>query len=398
MNQPKGLTAGTHQYRMAVAALLCAGLATFNSLYTTQALMPRLVQEFSVSPSLAALTLSAATGALSLAVVPASVLSEKIGRGRMLVGSAILATVVGLMVPLATSISMLIVLRALQGVFIAGVPAVAMTWLSEEITPKDLTKAMGLYIAGTSVGGISGRLIPSVALTWVSWQTALVLSATFALLAAVLMAVLLPAQRNFTPHRVTFTGEFRAMLTHLRTLPLLLMFASAFLCMGVFVSLYNFVGFRLIHHFGLDDAHVGLLFLLYLFGTLSSTLAGRANSRFGHGITATAGSILMVIGLALTMGSIISLTMGLVIFTAAFFLVHSTASAAVGLLALTHRAEAASMYVFNYYMGSSILGWVSSFIFDAFSWYGFTAWLMGWTTLLVGCCIATLILWPKPTR
>lgn len=147
--------------RRATVAMLLVGLAIFSSLYSTQAILPTLVHNMGLSSTEAAMTVSAATGALALCVVPASILSERFGRGRILLISAVAATGVGLIVPLAQEGWQLIAVRGLQGALLSDAPATAMAWLSEELDDKALPRAMGLYIAGTSVGGLTGRLIPT---------------------------------------------------------------------------------------------------------------------------------------------------------------------------------------------------------------------------------------------
>ena len=164
------------EYRRASIGMLLVGLAIFSSLYATQALLPTLTREMDIEPSTAALTVSAATGALAICVVPASILSEKFGRGRVLIISALAATALGLALPLAQTIGQLVALRAIQGALLAGTPAVAMAWLSEELDERDLAGAMGLYIAGTSVGGLTGRLIPAFMLELTGWRWALATS------------------------------------------------------------------------------------------------------------------------------------------------------------------------------------------------------------------------------
>ena len=154
-------------------AMLFVGLAIFSCLYTTQALLPTLVEQMGLSSTQAALTVSAATGALALCVIPASILSERFGRGRLLIVSAVGATLLGLAVPLAPNAALLITLRGLQGAVIAGAPATAMAWLSEELSATDLARAMGLYIAGTSIGGLTGRLVPTSIVEFSSWRWAL---------------------------------------------------------------------------------------------------------------------------------------------------------------------------------------------------------------------------------
>lgn len=158
-----GLQRGERNYRLATVAVLAAGLAVFNGLYVTQAMLPALVDAFDTTPTVAALTVSVATGMLAICVVPASILSERFGRNRVLIISAIAASLIGLTLPLAQTIHQLIALRLLHGAFIAGTPAVAMAWLAEELDHRFLARAMGVYVAGNSVGGLTGRLLPDAA-------------------------------------------------------------------------------------------------------------------------------------------------------------------------------------------------------------------------------------------
>jgi len=383
-----GLTRTDRNYRRAVLAMLAAGLATFNALYATQALLPTLVEDLGITPTEAALTVSATTGLLAVCIVPMSILSERFGRGRLLIISALTATTLGLLLPLAPDAPTLIALRALQGIAIAGVPAVAMTWLSEELDPADLGRAMGIYVAGTTVGGLTGRLIPAGLLEIVDWRAALVVSSLVALGMAVLMTVLLPRQRRFTPKRIGLRTELAAMLEHLRNPRLVGLFVIAFVGMGVFVSLYNFFGFRMIDHFGLSPALVGLVFLMYLSGTWSSARAGALTDKYGRGRVLIAGAALMFLGLLATMsGWLPGALTGLFLFTASFFAMHSTASSWIGLAATSHRAEASSMYLFSYYAGSSLVGAATGVVFALTSWSGFILVLAALLLLVVATAL-----------
>ncbi|WBT08642.1 MFS transporter [Corynebacterium sp. SCR221107] len=385
---PSGLRKGEPAYKRAVIATLIAGLATFNALYNTQAILPTLVADFHIDAATAALTISAATGALAIAIVPASILSEKFGRGRVLIISALLATLCGLAIPFSPSIGILIAMRALQGGFLAGVPAVAMTYLSEEIDARDLTAAMGIYIAGNSVGGITGRLIPAVGLEFFDWRIALMLSAVPALVFAIVMALILPKQRRFRPRPISPKREFRAMTTHWRNPSLAACFVTGFVALGAFVSLYNYMGFRLIHDFGLSSALVGVLFLMYFAGTWSAARAGRWTTRVGRGNLIVAAALSMTIGALLLLWHSLPLTLiGLFVFTAGFFLLHSLASSWVGMLAADNRAEGSSMYLFCYYVGSSVVGWLSGLVFTHVGWHGFVWWDVAWTILLIGLAL-----------
>ncbi|WP_240510706.1 MFS transporter [Corynebacterium hadale] len=384
---------GTIEYRRASIGMLLVGLAIFSSLYATQALLPTLTHEMGIDPSTAALTVSAATGALAVCVVPASILSEKFGRGRVLVISALAATALGLTLPLAQSIEQLVVLRSLQGALLAGTPAVAMAWLSEELDERDLAGAMGLYIAGTSVGGLTGRLIPAFMLEVTGWRWALATSAAVSLALAVATAILLPEQRNFRPKASIRPGaEVRAVTGHLRNPRLVGLVATAFIAMGVFVSMYNFFGFRAINDFGLAPSLAGLTYVMYLSGTWSSARAGSFVSHFGRGRVVLAAAVLMLTGALIgSSGNLIVTLVGLLLFTASFFALHSTASGWVGLIAEKDRAEASSLYVFCYYMGSSLLGAATGQAFEALPWAGFVAVLAAMLGALIAIAVALAV-------
>lgn len=386
----QGIERGTRTYTRAVFAMLAAGLATFNGLYCTQALLPTMTQDLGITPTQSALTVSAATGMLALCIVPASILSEKFGRGRVLIISLTLAVLVGLILPLVPSITMLIALRGLQGALLAGTPAVAMTWLSEEIHPRDLGHAMGIYIAGNTVGGLMGRMIPAGLLELTHWQNALLGSSIAALIFGVLMVCLLPRQQRFQPKNITLRHEFSAMVSHWRNPRLALLFATAFLGMGTFVSLYNYLGFRMIEQFGLSEVLVGAVFIMYLAGTWSSTQAGALREKIGNGPTVIFLSLTMIASMALMGINNLWLTLAaLFVFTAAFFALHSSASGWIGIIAIKDRAEASSMYLFCYYVGSSVIGWFSGFIFTHLPWIAFIGWLV---FLLCGVLVISLTL------
>ncbi|MFC3849465.1 MFS transporter [Corynebacterium hansenii] len=375
---PPGLTPTDPGFRRALVAVLFAGIASFQALYATQALLPVLTDDLGISPATAALTVSATTGGLACAIIPMSVLSERFGRRPMILIGAVLATVLGLTLALAPGAAALIGMRLVQGVIIAGVPAVAMTYVSEEVHPQHVPRIMGLYVAGTTVGGLLGRIIPSVVLEFGGWRVATVVSSVVAFSFALATVWLLPRQRRFTPKTLTLGGEFRAIVGHLRNPRLLGLYALAFLSMGGFVSLYNYVGFRLGDTFGLSAGVAGMVFLLYLTGTWSSARAGSYAQRIGRREAMLAAIVTAIAGLALAATPwLATLLLGIALFTGGFFVAHSLASSSVGLIATSDRAEASSMYLFSYYLGSSAVGWFSGHVLDWGSWGVLVGWLIG---------------------
>ena len=384
---PEGLRRGEPGYLRASLALLAAGLASFNALYCTQALMPTLTASLHASPAQAALTVSAATGVLAVSILPASVLSERFGRGRVIVASALAATLLGLLLPLAPGLGWLVAGRALQGLLVAGVPATAMAWLAQEIHPRDLPRAMGLYVAGNTVGGLLGRLIPSGVLQFAGWRHALGIDMAFALACAILIATVIPAERRFTPKRLRLSSELRTMAAQWRDRRLAGLFGVGFIFMGVFVSLYDFLGYRLNSTFGLPMSAIGLVFLLYLFGTLASAQAGRMVGHYGRDKALLVGAAMAIVGMpVIAAGQLWLMLPGVALFTYGFFTVHSVASGWVGALAPASRGEASGMYLACYYLGSSIIGYLSGHVMHAFGWWGLVGWLVA--LIGIGCLFA----------
>ena len=161
-----------------------------------------------------------------------------------------------------------------------------------------------------------------------------------------------------------------ASATNLRSPRQLTLFAQAFLLMGGFVALYNFLGFRLTGPpFFLPPFAVSLVFLAYLAGTWASSRAGAESTRFGRKPVLLVSVAIMVAGVAITLSdNVIAVLAGLVIATAGFFGAHSIASGWTGQSAPAGKAQASSLYNLFYYGGSSVIGWFGGVAYDGHGW------------------------------
>ncbi|MFI6642136.1 MFS transporter [Streptomyces sp. NPDC050504] len=362
-------------YRRTSLALFAAGVATFALLYSTQALLPAVSADFGVSASAASWTVSAATGALALAVLPLSALSERFGRVRMMTVSLAVAVLVGLLVPLAPDLGSLIALRAVQGAALAGLPASAMAYLAEEVRPRALVAAIGLFVAGNSIGGMTGRILTGwVAQLW-GWRAALASVGLLALVCALVFRALLPAARHFAPGPVNPKALLATVRGHLADPLLLRLYAIGALFMTVFGAVYTVIGYRLTEEpFGLPQGVVGSVFLVYLVGTASSAAAGKLVGRLGRrgalylAVSTTAAGLLLSLGDELT-----AVLLGLVLITAGFFAGHAVASSSVSRTAKTGRAQASALYQSAYYVGSSAGGTLGAVAFHSGGWGGTVA-------------------------
>ncbi|MDP9997686.1 MFS transporter [Pseudarthrobacter sulfonivorans] len=370
-NNWEGHPKGSAAYGKILAGLAFAGVATFAQLYSTQAVLPLIATDLHITAAEAALTISLATVGLAVTVIPWSFLADRIGRVKAMTWGISAATVLGLVVPLAPSFGMLLALRLLEGMALGGIPAIAIAYLNEEVNRAHAAMAAGSYVAGTTLGGLAGRLVAGPAGELWGWRTAALAVSLLATVSAVLFLILIPKARGFTATKAAgLRGAFATLGGHLRNPRLLALYIQAFLMMGGFVAVYNYLGFRLsAEPFLLPATLISLIFLAYLSGTLTSRWAGGLTARFGRRTVLLAGLILMAAGLALTLTQLLALILaGLVIFTGGFFAAHSIGSGWTGSIATTGRAQAASLYNLAYYLGSSVIGWAGGLVFQAWGW------------------------------
>ncbi|WPC03791.1 MFS transporter [Pseudomonas benzenivorans] len=373
------LQRGTGAYRRATLALFCAGFATFAMLYCVQPLLPQLAAEFSVSAAASSLALSLATLSLAACLLVSGALAESWGRKPVMAAALALASVLGIGCALVESWDYLLLLRALLGLALSGLPALAMAYVGEEFDPEALPAAMGLYIGGTALGGLLGRLLAGVLSDLGGWQLALGGIAGLGLLALALFLWLLPPSRHFQAHPLSLRGLLGNFARHLGNAELRGLFLLAFLLMGGFVALFNYMGFRLAAApFNLSPTAIGLLFGVYLLGIFSAGWAGRLVPRFGARQVLQGGIGIMLVGVALCATSwLAAAVVGLALFTLGFFAAHAVASGQVGQRARGAKAQASALYLGAYYLGSSLIGYGAGFVWEHAGWLPLLAVLAG---------------------
>lgn len=356
-------------------ALFAVGLASFALLFSTQALLPDIAAAYDVRPHAASWTVSAATLGLAVAVLPLSTLSERYGRREVMTASVGVAVALALVMPLAPDLGTLTALRALQGAAIAGVPASAVAYLSEELPGRATVGAVGLFIAGNSVGGMAGRILAGWVAQGFGWRAALAALAVLALGAAVAYRLLLPASRNFRPASIRPRATLRVVGFHLSQPLLLRLYAIGSLLMAVFGAVYTVIGFRLVDEpFGLSAGVVGSVFAIYLVGTCSSSVTGPVVDRFGRRGALYVAITTVAAGLLLSLVDRLAVVLaGLVLITGGFFLGHAVASGSVSRAACRGRAQASALYQVAYYVGASVGGTAGAAVFHRADWDGLVA-------------------------
>ncbi|MBB4038619.1 YNFM family putative membrane transporter [Microvirga flocculans] len=385
--RPSRLVRGTPAFWRLNLALFAAGFSTFAILYCVQPLLPEFSREFQVSAAISSLSLSLSTGLLAVAMLVAGSLSEVWGRKPVMVASLLSSALLTILSALAPDWTSLLVARMLIGITLSGLPAVAMAYVSEEVDPASIGLAMGLFIGGNAVGGMAGRVISGALTDLGSWRLAIGLIGAVGLASALSAWRGLPPSVHFSPRPARPAELLRSFGKHLKEPGLRALFAQAFLLMGGFVTLYNYLGYRLTEPpYSLSQTAIGAIFTAYLIGTLSSAWIGELAGRLGRRRVLWSMIVVMLIGVVLTLFQNLALILaGIVAVTFGFFGGHSIASSWVGSRALTAKAQASALYLFCYYLGSSAIGTLGGVFWTKGGWPGVAG-------LVTGLLLAALAL------
>lgn len=371
----EGYLPGTPEYRRVVWSLFAAGTATFVLLYSTQALLPDFTRDFGVSSEAATLSISLTTLGLGCGLLVAGPLSDVVGRTRLIHLSLTASVIVSLASALAPTWTSLLVLRFLSGFALAGLPAVATAYLHEELHRSSQARAAGLYVGGTAFGAMFSRLLAGAGAEIGGWRWGIGATAALGLLCAVVVRAWLPASRGFEPVPATPRALLDNTRRALTDRGLLALYAIGGCVLGAMQAPFNIVGFRLSEapfHLGLGAA--SLVFLVYPLGTISSAWFGRLADRRGRRAVAPVGAGIAAVGVLVTIPDHLgTLVLGLALVVIGFFAVHGIASGWVPVRAHaggTSASQAASLYLFTYYLGSAVFGTASGAAWTRAGWPG----------------------------
>lgn len=373
---------GTPAFRRACLAFILASVVVFANLYAIHPLLPLIAETFQVTTLQASSVFTLTNLTLACSLLVHGPLSDAIGRkGPLLTGIA-LTLLLNLAMAFTTDYTTLLWLRAALGICLGVLPAVAIAYLGDSMSRKALVAAVGLYIAGNTVGGAGGRLVGGFIGEHVGLQPVFLALAGFTLVGLIGIALLLPRPAAFRSQPLSLVGSFRSFADHLRNPQLLPAFLLGGCNFMIFINLYTYLTFRLsAEPWQLGAGALGLLFLTYLAGTFSATLSGRFQQ--GGGLPGMAfGVLLVIIGCLMTLSGQLWLIISGLLFNAfGFFLTHSLANAWINQHATHSKASASSLYSVFYYLGSAL----GVYYLEPF-WR-----LAGWPSVIAGSLVVLVV-------
>lgn len=373
----------TTAFWRATLALCLGSVMVFSNLYITQPLLPVLKEAFDITPLQAGMTLSVTTMTLGVCLLVFGPLSDAVGRRVIILSTLTLLMLTTFATFFVSDYNLLLLLRGLQGAFIAGLPAAAMAYMGEEFDSKALLLAVGLYIGANSLGGIAGRVISGLAAHQWGWQSSFLALAAFDLICLLLVIRLLPASRRFEPGPLRPRLMLKDLAGHLRNPLIVAACVIGGLNFFIFVNQYSYITYVLADEpYQLSTDWLGLLFLTYLTGTMAASFSGRLVAGRSQPMAMALGVLILMVGSLLTLIPYLeTIVLGLFVNALGFFFSHTQAAGWVTRHAKTARGSATSLYLAFYYAGATLGG----FYLDPFWHWG------GWGGIVAGSLMVLMI-------
>lgn len=347
------------------------GFFAFLNVYAMQAVLPTVMHDFQTTPVQAGFTVGATVLAIALMSPFMGMLSDAWGRKPIIVMSMFALTLPTALIALANSLTLIVILRFLQGLAVPGIVVVLVAYLSEEFRSGGLARLTTTYVAGTVMGGFSGRFISGHMGDWLGWRAAFVTLALLNLVGALVVLWYLPASRKFEAHS-NFSGAIQVLLKHLRNPRLLAICAVGFCVLFTMVGIFTYLNFYLsAPPFNLSSAGLGNVFLVYLVGALVTPFAGSVIVRHGFLPSMLGGLLCSASGLALTLvPNLPVILLGLTMCSCGVFVCQSATIGRIADRVTEGRSLATGLYYMSYYAGGACGAWITGLAFERYAWSG----------------------------
>lgn len=365
-----------------------ASLFAFATLYIVQPVLPVFTEVFQISISYASLAMSFTTVGLILGLIFIGFLSDRQGRKKFVVISIFITTFILFLLAMTPYFWFIILLRFIQGFTLAGVLAVSMAYLAEEIDQRNFGFAATIYISFNSFGGMMGRFVASYLVDTFSWEMSFMIIGIFGVFTSIFSWTILPSSKRFHRSTEKFVADLKAFTHHLKQPFLLLMFGLGAVLQISFTGMWTFLPFYLIAEpYYLSMQQIAYFYFAYSLGVIGAPIGGWLTNKYQLSTVRIAGVIILSIGmLFLLYPSLTIIIIGLSVVSLGFFVSHAIATASVSQAATDFKGSASSLYLVSYYVGVSLGSTALAPIWNTFHWQGiiiFTAILPSAYVMLV---------------
>lgn len=370
MNLSEKAEKGSQRFRYIKLCIFFSGLSVFAQLYLFQPMLPTVSDYFKTTAGDSSLLVSSSTIGMAIGLLFFAFKADSYSRKKLMTFSLVSSALLTIISAWMPNLSLLIATGVLKGFVVSGVSAVALAYLTEEVHISVVALAISMYLSGNTIGGMSGRILATILAGEFGWRNAVLIIGIESLILGLVFWKLFPESKFFNPQKTDYSLKVKQMRKFLTDSYMLRLYCIAALLMGTFVSVYNYLTFRLEDQpFSLSHFVIAFIFLMYIFGVFGTMITSRLSQRFSRNLILKGSVLFMFSGtLFLLSENIYVVIFGLGLFTLAFFAAHTMASQMTALHAKQGKSSATSIYWLFYYFGSSILGSGTGYILHAFSW------------------------------
>ncbi|MBN8201910.1 MULTISPECIES: MFS transporter [Bacillaceae] len=372
-------------FKKIMIAMTSASILAFANLYFVQPIMPLLVKSFDITSATAGLSLSAAVVSMIFGLLFFGFLSDRIGRVSIMNITLVCTIIPLVLLPISPNFETFLVLRFLQGICIAGLPAAAIAYLGEELDSSSVSLGITMYIAANAIGGMAGRIFVGYIADMASWQTSVYFLFGFSILLFILYFMTLPKSHYFKPSKISVKKDLSGMGSHLKNTKLFPAFTMGILLQFSFTGVWTYLPFYLEQDpFNLSVKNISFTYLAYSFGIAGSMLGGSLSAHFRQTTLVSVGTVILIGGTLITnVHSLSVVVMGLCLTCLGFFVAHSLMATIVNELAAHHKAGASSIYLVSYYLGVATGGTLAGLVWQTGGWTGITVVSLGLLPVVV---------------
>ncbi|MCK9183067.1 MAG: MFS transporter [Fibrobacteraceae bacterium] len=325
--------------------------------YAAAPLLPSIAADLGISISRAGLTVTAYMLSFGLFTILFGPLSDKFGKGRVIKTAAFGTSLFSILGGLSFNFESLVLFRAMNGMFGAGIFPVTMALIGSEFGDRErqgaLAKVMGLGFLGGASATVIGGTLAQVG----SWRTVYILYGIAELVLSFFVLRLVPNGTIAKDKFNLFKSYGMAFKNHRLVLLVSILFGVGFSVFGTF-SYSGFYAQSITH---LPIILVGLIVAAFGIGTVtSSKFISVFQARLGlkqlpcAGLIGFASLLALVLATTFVQIAVPLLVIGFYGFGLAFVIIQSTAAMTAQGLLPGLRGTVMSMVSFAMFVGGGI--------------------------------------------
>lgn len=355
------------------------GAFAFLQVYSIQAILPIIMQDFQVSETQAGMAVGATVLAIALMSPFMGMLSDAVGRKNIILASIVFLGVPTFFMGLAQSLEIIVVWRFLQGLAVPGITVVTIAYIGEEFVGKSVARLMSYYVSGTVLGGFLGRFMLGHLQTLIGWRYGFMLMGTLTLLGAGWVWWQLPRSRRFIAN-ANMQASLQMLVSHTKNRYVVTACLLGSCVLFSLVGCFTFINLHLADTpYWLNSAGLANIFAVYLLGVVITPIASNLISQFGAARMVRVAVVLSMLGVILTLSAPLwVVVVGLAVMSSGVFITQSATITYIAVNVKQGRSLALGLYYMCYYFGGTLGAWACGVAYTHGRWR-----MTVWTLLFV---------------